>query len=189
MCGRFSFIPASNVVAQGIFDQLMLEFPESPVKLGEVFPTNTCAVQTADGLRPMAWGLPKWSGGGTIINARQETVEEKPLFKSAFAHTRCVIPTTGFYEWSHTPSGKAKDKYLFFEDTPLLWLAGLWKVIEGVPYYAVLTTGANDSMKDVHHRMPVIVGMDDIEAYLHDVEAARRMAASVQPMLFKRKVS
>lgn len=188
MCGRFNFTPSKNQAAQAIFDQLIMEYPDSPIKTGEIFPTNTCAVQTESGLRPMAWGLPKWTGSGTIINARQETAAEKPTFKTAYRETRCIIPTTGFYEWSHTPSGRAKDKFLFFEEAPLLYLAGLWKVVDGVPYYAILTTSANQSMQAVHNRMPVIIDQQNIELYLKDFEAAQHMAGSVQPQLLKEKV-
>ncbi|NTU90095.1 MAG: SOS response-associated peptidase [Actinobacteria bacterium] len=189
MCGRYNFTPLSNEVVRALYEQLQLEFPDEPIKTGEIFPTDTAPVVTAKGPTLMTWGFPRWSGPGEIINARQETITEKPTFKKAYAESRCLIPTTGFYEWTHPEDGSPKDKYLFFNEAPILWLAGISKIIDGEMYFVIITTGANESVASVHDRMPVIVDDDHKTLWLTDGKAASLILASNQAKLQRLPVS
>ena len=105
-----------------------------------------------------------------LINARAETAAEKPAFRGAMRHRRCLIPTTGFYEWS----GKrgAKQPYLIrLKDRELFALAGLWEAWLGadgseIETTAVLTTQPNRDMAPIHDRMPVILDPRDFDRWL-----------------------
>jgi putative SOS response-associated peptidase YedK len=127
-------------------------------------------------LQLVRWGLiPSWMKdprtlGSPLINARAETAPEKPAFRGAMRHRRCLIPTTGFYEWS----GKrgAKQPYLIrLKDREFFALAGLWEAWLGadgseIETTAVLTTQPNRDMALIHDRMPVILDPRDFERWL-----------------------
>ncbi len=148
-------------------------------KSGDVRPTDEAWVIRVgdDGVGPqlMRWGLPAKS---LIINARAETLLDKPLFKRA---APCIIPARGYCEWHNEPVESAqmslldmpretrKVRYLFTpsDDSPCL-MAGVFVVRDGVPYYAVVTTAANDSVSWCHDRMPLILSADSAARYLCD---------------------
>jgi putative SOS response-associated peptidase YedK len=121
------------------------------------------------------WGLvPSWakdaSIGAKLINARSETVTEKPSFREAFKRRRCVIPADGFYEWQR--AGGRKQPFFFrMRDERPFGFAGLWERWEGeggkvINSCAILTTEANEVLRPVHDRMPVILHPDDYELWL-----------------------
>ena len=129
------------------------------------------------GADALHWGLvPGWTRDPDrttrLINARVETAAEKPSFRAAWRHRRCVVPASGFYEWART--GRARQPWYFSaaDDMPLA-LAGLWdrwaspsgEVLES---FAILTMPANDCVGQVHHRMPVILERDRVRAWLDD---------------------
>lgn len=116
----------------------------------------------------LKWGLvPSWSKdaeiGNRMINARAETLTEKPSFREAFAKRRCLIPTSGFYEWKKTDSGAKQPFYFYLKDKEVFGFAGLWEEWidkesgELLETFTIITTTANDVLKPVHDRMPVIV--------------------------------
>ena len=109
MCGRYCLYEDGNEELRAILDRTEGEF-----KTGEIFPTDKAPVliQQTGTVMPEAvvWGFPGFPGKGVIINARAETVPEKPMFRRSLASMRCVIPSSGFFEWSH--SGP-KIKYQF----------------------------------------------------------------------------
>jgi putative SOS response-associated peptidase YedK len=116
----------------------------------------------------MRWGFDKWNNKGVIINARSETAAEKKMFAKPIAERRCIIPSTGFYEWAKT-HGKAKIKYQFnVPDSPMLYMAGFYTADN----FVILTRAANDSMADVHDRMPVILYKDELVSWLNDKDFA-----------------
>ncbi len=144
-----------------------------------VCPTVQIHTVTSDGgarrLRPMRWGfLPHWyktpSGGPLLINARAETIAEKPAFRSACRERRCLIPATGFYEWTKDGEGKRLPWYIHGRDQEVLAFAGVWQIWdkseEPLTTCAIVTTGANETMSSIHHRMPVILGADDWAKWL-----------------------
>ena len=173
MCGRYSlFDEQDNKEIGKILAEINRKYPTHPIRTGEIFPTNTVPVLTIDGkdLSPklLVWGFPKFTGSGVIINARAETAEEKKTFRQSLFTNRCVVPSTGFYEWD-----EQKKKYLFrLPGEQTLYMAGLCKEYDGIRRYVILTTAANNSMKAIHNRMPVILPKDKMLLWATDTAAA-----------------
>jgi putative SOS response-associated peptidase YedK len=147
---------------------------------------NICPTTTIDAvierdakreLVPMRWGLvPSWwkkkaKETPATFNARAETVAEKPMFRSAFKRTRCLIPASGYYEWHTTPSGKQPFYFTARDGSPLS-IAGLWDewkdIDTGEPLKSatMIITTANDFVKPIHDRMPVLLHQKDFEPWL-----------------------
>ncbi len=183
MCGRYQLDPGESAEIEAIVRQV-----QDRVKTGEVFPTDAVAVlaQCAGGLapRPMVWGYPRFQGkSGSIINARSETAGERPMFRRSLAERRCVIPTTGFFEWGPGEGG-GKRKYRFNRPgTRALYLAGLWNEFAGEEKCVILTTAANPSVAAVHDRMPVILAGDEVQAWVRDAGAAGEILGRTPPAL------
>jgi len=167
MCGRFTI----RVETPEVVDALEVgSVTEAVAPSYNVAPgTGVPVVVLEDGLRVLKrfrWGLiPSWakdaSIGNRLINARGETVAEKPAFRKAFVQRRCLIPADGFYEWKAGPAGK-EPWYITLKDRPVFAFAGLWerwKDPEGdeVLSCAIITIAANEFMQPIHHRMPVIL--------------------------------
>jgi putative SOS response-associated peptidase YedK len=171
VCGRYTLsIPVSNLVDS--FDVLPPEF-EYPPRFN-IAPTQDAPVIAQDDagrrLGLLRWGLiPSWAKdptlGSRMINARAETVAEKPAFRSAFRRRRCVVPADGFFEWKREGRDRKSPKTPFWihrEDRAPFVMAGLWEkwVPEGgapVFTYTILTTEAAPVIQGIHHRMPVIL--------------------------------
>jgi putative SOS response-associated peptidase YedK len=125
-------------------------------------------------LRLARFGLvPGWAKDAkpsyAMINAKAETIAEKPAYKGAFEKRRCIVPVQGFYEW-RKEEGR-KQPYCFSDPAgKLLSLAGIWEFNnqtgEEIYSFAIITTAANDSMAAYHHRMPAIVADDELESWL-----------------------
>jgi putative SOS response-associated peptidase YedK len=123
------------------------------------------------------WGLiPSWakdaSMGARLINARSETVEEKPAFREAFKRRRCIIPADGFYEWQRREDKKQPFFFQLKDERPF-GFAGLWERWQGttgeaIESCAILTTEANEVLRPVHDRMPVILHSADYELWLDE---------------------
>lgn len=125
----------------------------------------------------MKWGLiPSWADdaaiGSRMVNARAETVAEKPAFRAAFAARRCLVPVSGFYEWHATPGEKVKTPFVIQRASgePFM-LAGLWeqwsKGPAPVESFTILTTTPNALLEPIHDRMPVIVDEPDWDCWLN----------------------
>ncbi len=154
-----------------------------------VCPTDQLAVVVAGRkLVSMRWGfLPSWyktpSDGPLLINARAETIAEKPAFREACRARRCLIPATGFYEWTKDADGNRLPWYIAPTDGPLTF-AGVWQVWErdGARHVtcAIVTTAANQAMSAIHHRMPVTLSPDQWALWLGEQGkgAARLMTAA-----------
>ena len=132
---------------------------------GEVFPTDTVPVIAApENIRPMQWGFTQEGKKQPIINARSETVMERPMFKQPIVRHRCLIPCNGFYEWD-----AKKNKY-FYHTTGrgLMLLAGIWRRERGarLPRFTILTRQAVGDMLEIHDRMPVIVPRELADTWL-----------------------
>ena len=173
MCGRF-LTDIDIAEMKAITDLIQQKFGEDAVKTGEIFPTNNTPVFVAEGglfkTTWMSWGFPQYNGSGVIINARAETAPEKRTFKTALETRRCVIPSTGFYEWKKNQDAKKKDKYLFnLPNDPMLFMAGLYNINQGgLPSFVILSTNANESMQDIHDRMPVILQKLELEMWINE---------------------
>ncbi|MBK7702247.1 MAG: SOS response-associated peptidase [bacterium] len=181
MCGRFTLTLTPEETARLLALDAALDAslglrPRWNIAPGQDLPA---AVQESPDaprtLRNLNWGLvPRWSRGPADgirpINARAETAADKPAFRDAFQRRRCLIPADGFYEWQR--QGGRKQPWLFrLKDEPGFAMAGLWETWTppaGSPLHtcALLTTDANDLMRPIHDRMPVILHRADFEAWL-----------------------
>lgn len=172
MCGRFAITLPDDAMAQLFEATPSNDLPDVPNY--NVCPTNQVHVITSeDGtrrLRPMRWGfLPHWykapNGGPLLINARSETIAEKPAFKAACRERRCLIPATGFYEWTKDAEGNRLPWYIFGHKDQTLAFAGVYQLWDKgeAPMItcAIVTTAANAPMSAIHHRMPVILRPED----------------------------
>jgi putative SOS response-associated peptidase YedK len=138
-------------------------------------------------LAMLRWGLvPYWAKdlavGNKMINARAESVAEKPAFRQALEQRRCIIPATGFFEWQGPP-GRKQPYAITFPEAPLFGFAGLWErwrpsAGEPVETFAIVTTDSNEAVATIHDRMPVILPPDKAETWLTgETEAARALLA------------
>ena len=163
-----------------------------------ICPTNDMHVvslgEAGRQITAMRWGfLPHWykspSDGPLLINARAETIAEKPAFRAACRERRCLIPATGFYEWTKDAEGRRLPWYISRSDDQPLALAGIWQGWgkgDGLRNScAVVTTGANSAMSAIHHRMPVILEPADWPLWLGEAGkgAARLMRAAPEDAL------
>lgn len=142
------------------------------------------AVRSAGGankLSPLKWGLvPSWakddSIGSKMINARAETLAEKPSFKNAFRSRRCIIPASGFYEWQKKGTGAKQPFYFYVKEKDVFGFAGLWEewldrtTGELLETCTIITTEANAVLEPVHDRMPVILQPKDYGQWLDEKE-------------------
>jgi putative SOS response-associated peptidase YedK len=127
--------------------------------------------------RQMRWGLvPSWwrkplKEVPSTFNARAEGIEAKPMFRAAFRQRRCIVPVSGFYEWTG-PKADRQPHYITLQDGHPMALAGLWEhwlnPEDGadMPSCTVIVTAANGFMSQLHDRMPVVIGRDDVDGWL-----------------------
>lgn len=153
---------------------------------GDIHPSDTAPVITGNAsglhLEWQRWGLPGFTKGGVIFNARSETVMEKRTFRDGILHRRAVIPARWFYEWN-----RAKEKITFLrEDAPVLYMAGFYNLYEDGPHFVILTTQANASMKATHDRMPLILEQEALAPWITDGTKTREYLAQVPVLLSKR---
>lgn len=120
--------------------------------------------------------------GTLMINARSETVQEKPTFSDGFLFHRCVIPASMYFEWN---ANKEKASFTT-EDDATLYMAGIFAVRSNQMQFTVLTRDADDIMLPVHDRMPLLVRRDQIGDWLFDINNARKMMAEPQEKLVRK---
>lgn len=175
MCGRYNLTASSEAIVEHF--QLLRQVKFQPNY--NVAPAQKIlnVVELDDQSRKavnLYWGLvPSWSkdnkNSSHLINARMETVREKPSFRSAFKHRRCLIPATGFYEWAKNEEGK-QAFHIHRQDQQLFAFAGLWEQwqheTETLYSCAIITTAATDSMQPIHDRMPVIITPEHYHQWL-----------------------
>ncbi len=177
MCGRFAVTLPPDAMAQLFAATPSNNLPELPNY--NVCPTTQVHVVRAGEagrrLVSMRWGfLPLWykglSDGPLLINARGETVANKPAFRNACRERRCIIVATGFFEWTKDGESNRLPWYIRRVDGAPIAFAGIWqewnKADDPVVSCAVVTTDANKSMSAIHHRMPVILEPDDWALWL-----------------------
>ena len=185
MCGRYSlfFDDEYNHEISEMMKLIKSKYGQMAVKSGEIFPTNTAPVLIEQNSTvtpvPYKWGFPNFRNKGVIINARAETAGEKKLFKDSLLNRRCVIPSTGFYEWD-----KSKQKYLFnIQGSNALYMAGFYRFFKDEPRFIILTTSANSSVSSIHHRMPVVLEKQQIEDWITDTDKAVSILHNTPPSL------
>lgn len=179
MCGRYQFsVDSSEVLAQIAREIGHTEFA------GEIFPSGMAPVLCGENgtIRPALfdWGFPM-QDKRLVINARAETAAIKPMFRDSMKARRCVIPSSGFFELD-----AEKHKYLFrLPNESTLYMAGIYDQRGGKPRFCILTTAANDSMKDVHDRMPLVLTGDQVSGWIFDVDTALQLLNAIPPELEK----
>lgn len=136
-----------------------------------------------DAVHALKWGFPS-PNGKLIINARSETISDKPMFRIPFSSKRCLIPARGFFEWKDAETGKKRLKfYISPPDQSLIYLAGLyWFFKDGegtlIPSFTIITTEANQDIKPLHDRMPVIITREHRKIWLYEkqnIQAVRQL--------------
>ncbi len=187
MCGRYAFFTDKELdEIDKIIEEVNKNSKDRQMKTGEIFPTDAAPVLIPEknkySAHLLTWGFPAFKSKGVIINARAETVHEKKMFKSAIESRRCVIPSTGFYEWD-----TQKRKFLFnMPDSDLLYMCGIYNQFDGENRFVILTTDANDSVFQVHNRMPLIITKNKIEDWIFNARATDEIISGRHPALIKK---
>lgn len=192
MCGRYT---QTSTLAEL---QRLFAFEERPnlAPRANVAPTQDIGTirRENDGKnhwRTARWGLiPSWAKEAAVgiktINARAETLAEKPAFREAFAQRRCLIPADGFYEWKTGPGGKQPYR-IALEDGRVFAFAGLWESWQDpaagtrIESCSIVTTQAAPAIAEIHHRMPVILEGAAFEAWLDPEAETENLQALLAP--------
>jgi putative SOS response-associated peptidase YedK len=206
MCGRYALTSPPAVIAE----RFHLLWTPDVVPHYNIAPSQTIPVVRATGqgreLALLKWGLIPWWAmdahiGAQLINARAETLADKPAFRDAYRHRRCLVPADAFYEWKAV-AGRKQPYCIRLRDQALFGMAGLWerwkdpdgKVVETC---TIVTVDANSLVAPLHDRMPLILAPDDYDAWLaaetgeaalpHAVSAAEMVAYPVNPLVSNAK--
>ena len=185
MCGRFTLFLDPDELRQ---EMPWLDVPDQITPRYNIAPSQPVAVVANDGknrLDYFVWGLvPSWAKdpaiGNRMINARAETVTEKPSFRNAFRRRRCLILANGFYEWKQDPAGKGKiPMYIQLNSGKPFALAGLWEIWNSpdgsnLLSCTIITTQPNELMQPIHNRMPVILPASAYPTWLQPGEVDTR---------------
>jgi len=191
VCGRFALFASPELTAE----YFALAQPPALAPHYNVTPGQDVAAVRVDrdgrrALRALRWGLvPFWAKDATIgrrlINARLDSLRDKPAFREAFARRRCLIPASGFYEWGVDDAGKKQPFFIRPRGEPLLAMAGLWERWrpqggEPLETCVIVTTDANALLAPIHDRMPVLLSRAAQDVWLDpssDVAAIVELAA------------
>ncbi len=193
MCGRYAITSPLEAIIEafaikGARPNLQPRYNAAPSQDLPVIRTGRQGRELAF----MRWGLvPSWSKGPdsryTMINARAETVASRPAYRGPFRHRRCLVPANGFYEWKQETGGKQPYFITLASGEPFAF-AGLWDQWtspEGdeILSFTIIVTEANDTIRPIHDRMPVILSPDDYEPWLgEDSSPSRtRLAIMLRP--------
>jgi putative SOS response-associated peptidase YedK len=193
MCGRYTLIRLADFT--DIFPWIHL--PEQlPPDRYNIAPTQPVAVVPNDGLNRIEffhWGLiPPWAKdpavGSRMINARAESLAQKPAYRNAFRRRRCLIPASGFYEWKKLPSGGKQPMYIRLKSKRPFAFAGLWETWRDdngneVPSCTILTGQPNELVRPIHDRMPVMLREDQSQAWLDagEIPSERLLPLILEP--------
>lgn len=177
MCGRFTLTLEPGELREAFPG---VEIPAEMQPRYNIAPSQPVAVIPNDGKNKLdffVWGLiPSWAKdpaiGNRMINARSETLAEKPSFRAAYRRRRCLVLADGFYEWRKEPGNKAKTPmYIQMESKEPFAFAGLWEIWHSadgseVRSCNIITTEPNGLVKQIHNRMPVILPREAYELWL-----------------------
>jgi putative SOS response-associated peptidase YedK len=192
MCGRFTLKAPPRTIQEHF---LLPEIIDLPPRYN-IAPSQNIAVvrklpeMNFRQLDMLRWGLiPHWAKdmkiGYKMINARGETLAQKPSFRAAFKKRRCLVVADGFYEWQH--SGSSKQPYfVHFKDNSFFGFAGLWEswnspdgnIMESC---TIITTLPNELIKEIHDRMPVILHPEQYELWLHASSPEQSLLNLIMP--------
>lgn len=169
MCGRF-FIDSDTARELEKNIRIANDSFRKGHYVGDIHPTETAPVisflQGNLFAENKKWGFPGFDSKKVIFNARAESVLEKKMFRESVLRRRIVIPAAGFYEWN-----RQKEKVTFrssIKEQPILYMAGFYNKYGNEDHFVILTTGANDSIADVHERMPLLLKYQELEEWIRD---------------------
>lgn len=190
MCGRYSLICIDDLGNRfRVFNPMIGARSHFNIAPGSMMPVIVSGEQHQ--IAMMRWGLvPHWtkdtSSARPLINARAETLAEKPAFKSLLKNRRCLVPASGFFEWKKEGTRKIPF-YVHLPDNPCFSFAGLydeWHDPAGTTLatYTIITTGPNALMATIHNRQPAILSRENEEGWLHgDFSDPARLASILAP--------
>jgi len=194
MCGRFTRIKTIQEYAEyyeaEVIDEIELDYNVTP---GDSILAVVTENDQTRHFTWLHWGLvPFWSKGAdkrfSMINARHETLQQKPAYRTPFKRHRCIIVTDGFYEWKQIKDGKQPYYIKLASDEPMA-LAGLWdhweskETGESINSVTIITTDANKIIKPVHERMPAILLNESFSFWLDPMnEDAEKLAELLNPV-------
>lgn len=158
-----------------------ITFPAKDMHPTDIAPVIVSAGQKLS-YRTQRWGFPGFEGKQVIFNARSESVLEKRMFRESTLHRRIVVPATWFYEWN-----QRKEKNIFSrKEQPVIFMAGIYNRYQDEDRFVILTTAANESMKPVHGRMPLILEQEEILPWIFDDKKVEQILQKT-PCLLERK--
>ncbi len=189
MCGRFTLTQPAAVIAALpglILDQMWT--PRYNIAPGQRVPIMRLSDNRAE-LVPALWGLATKAANGEsrlLINARAQTVHQKPTFAPLFATRRCIVPADGFYEWPANGPKGGNPTFFRFQNTDFCGFAGIWADCSTTPNapevrFVILTTDAQPPVQAIHHRMPVILKRDQVFNYLNPPAPQRFAGTGSRP--------
>ena len=189
MCGRYYVDDETAREIEKLIRQVnekMNKAENIHLQAGDIHPSEVAPVIAADHndlcYKWQRWGFPGFHGKQLIFNARSESALEKKMFKESAEHRRVVVPATWFYEWN-----KNKEKNIFYrEKQPVLYMAGLYNLYQDEDRFVILTTAANESMKPVHDRMPLLLERDEIEKWLFEDSQTENLLHKTPALLERR---
>ena len=183
MCGRYFVDDGIERELKNAFQAVNIS--KFQAKAGDVHPTELAFILTGTKeicLTQMRWGFRKKDQKDLLINARVETVKEKPMFNESIRYNRCVIPASGFYEWNKIGE-KASFRPLYRK---VLFMAGIWQKVENENQFAILTTVPNASVAPVHDRMPLVLDKNEVPQWLMDWKQAEELLTKRTALLERR---
>ena len=200
MCGRFSISVEYSILKERFSLDFAENYAYKPVynaAPGLLLPVITD--EEPSFIKPVKWGLvPSWvknlNEWNPLINARLESIETKPSFKRLIRNGRCIVPADGFFEWK--TEGKRKIPYRFIlENERIFSFAGLWDKWQNkdsgeiLKTFTIITTEAEDPVKSIHNRMPVVLSADNEKKWLHDGIAVMKTRNDISAKFKKYRVS
>ena len=184
MCGRYTLARQLKLFGDDIkIPNFSERYNIAPSQEVAVIPNTSISDRQVEFYR---WGLiPSWSKdpkiGNKMINARSETLSEKPSFRNAYKRRRCLILADGYYEWQPVAGSTTKQPvYIRFKSQDTFAFAGLWEEWHDIRSCSIITCDPNPFLKRIHHRMPVILPKSDYEQWLAPGEQS---AQALQPLL------
>jgi putative SOS response-associated peptidase YedK len=198
MCGRYAILEEEAILEmREIINQVNKNYANRAglVASGEIAPSVVAPVLREDQgqirLDVMKWGFPRWDAkSGAIINARCESLLEKPMFSDSFMKRRLVIPSSGFFEWDHHGAGKP-EKYLFSIEGQVAYMAGFYNRFPSAAgtmeeCFVIITQPANDLVAAMHDRMPLIMPKNFIRTWLDPRTAVSLLLNMPEPRLVRK---
>lgn len=191
MCGRYYIDDETSLEIKRILNDIDKRFQRKEIKTGEIYPTNMAPILVANksAIEPtiLKWGAAGFDKNRQIINARSESVHEKRMFRESIIYRRCIVPANGFYEWNRLGN---KTKYYFTDmNCDTIYMAGIYDNYQGMDSFIILTTSANDSMREIHDRMPLILYKEQVESWLFDEKQTDNLLRLTPPYLHREELS